>query len=283
MAELRLFYPLWVLPAAPAVECVRVVAEAGFDGIQFGAAPTDDPRRLDAMTSSEADALRAVLRERALGRSLHVLSDLCFLGMAERDEQVVRAAKRSIEGAVRTLTDGCDEPLIVSNDPVCLPPGRAGVVAPQLIVEMLEFLKLLAERYPILPALEPWPKPQTGTPEALASLVGAAGGGIGILLDTGHVNMALNAPWCQHRTVSDFIESLPAPVLEVHLHDNHGREDEHLPPGEGDADLRGMLALLLRRGFNGPVTLETDLNAPGRPGLAEGMRRARALCTSAVF
>ena len=279
---LPIYYPIWVLKPRPLFECVEAIAAAGFDGVQFGAAPAEDPRRVDTLSRGDAAELRSLLRSLGLGRSLHVLSDFCFAGMAARDEQVVARATESIECAVRALCGEELPPLIVSQDPICLPPGPKGVLAPQLIVEMLQFLVSLRERHAVRPALEHWPKPGAGTPEALRALVEAAGGGIGILLDTGHVNLAMRSDWCEHKTARDFIGSLPAPVLEVHLHDNHGVRDEHLPPGEGSADLAGMLAELTARGFRGPVTLECDLEAPGRPGLAGGLERARRLCAKAV-
>jgi len=279
---LPIYYTVWSMRPAPVLESVEALAEAGFDGVQFGAAPVDDPRRLDTLGDRQVEDLRTFLRDLGLGRSLHVISDYCFAGMASRDEAVVRRAKTCIEGAVRALSGEDLPPLVVSHDPICLPPGPEGVVAPELIVEMLQFLISLRKRYNVRPALEHWPKPQLGSPEALEPLLNAAGGGVGVLLDTGHLNIALAADWCAHATPEDFVAALPATVLEVHLHDNHGETDEHLPPGDGTADLGGMLRALAAHGFRGPVTLETDLEAPGRPGLAEGVRRARDLCVQAM-
>jgi len=278
-ASLPILYPIWGLRSAPAADCVRQIARAGFDGVSFLAAPVDDPRRLDTMSAAEAQHLRRSLMRLGLERTLHVSSDHHFAGETSRSEQAVRRAQRSIEGCVRALSEPDLPPLIVSLDTICLPPGPTGVLHglppgptgvldEPLMVEMLGFLLDLSGRFPIRPALENWPKPGVGTPEALRGIL-AQTGGVGILLDLGHVNLALATDWCSCGSADEFIRALPAPVLEVHLHDNHGETDEHLPPGEGDADLVGAMGALVRLGFRGPLTVETGLRPNGRPGLAE--------------
>ena len=278
MERFPLLYPIWTLDSRPIGDCLEQIAEVGFDGVSFIGGPTDDPRRVDSVSEQVAAALKNGLLRLALSRTLHVFSDLCFAGIAVRTESAVERARQGIESCVRALSGQGLPPLIVSLDPICLPPGPVGVVNPALIVEMLEFLVSLKKRYDIRPALENWPKPEVGTPEALKGILEHVGGEVGILLDTGHLNMAIHSEWCREKSPVEFIDHLPAPVLEVHLHDNHGTEDEHLPPGAGTADLAAVLKALKRRGFEGPVTLEVNLLAEGRPGLKSGLETARQLC-----
>jgi sugar phosphate isomerase/epimerase len=49
----------------------------------------------------------------------------------------------------------------------------------------------------------------------------------GFCLDTGHFNLFSDLP------LSDWLEVLGPHLREVHLHDNDGRGDQHLPPGQG--------------------------------------------------
>lgn len=42
----------------------------------------------------------------------------------------------------------------------------------------------------------------------------------------------------------------------VHVHDNFGRTDDHLPPGKGGIDWRELLGSLETAGFNGMLMLE---------------------------
>jgi len=276
------FYPIWLLDPAPLVDCVKRIARAGFDGVSFAAAPVNDPRRLDVLTPVQADALRQSLGAAGLDRTLHLLSDCYFAGEPHWSDALVRRVQQSIEACVRALAVPGLRPLVVSLDPICLPPGPQGALEPDLIVKMLSFLADLSHRYNMRPAIENWPKPGVGTPEALGRLISQAPGEVAILLDLGHLHMALSGGWCSRRSPADFVRALPAPVLEVHLHDNHGAVDEHLPPGEGTADLVGTLAALIAGGLDGPVTLECDLRPPGRPGLSEAAGRARQLIAEAA-
>ncbi len=49
-------------------------------------------------------------------------------------------------------------------------------------------------------------------------------------LDTGHVNIFSRLP------LEEWIESLGGNLAHLHVHDNHGMDDEHLPVGSGNID-----------------------------------------------
>ncbi len=70
-----------------------------------------------------------------------------------------------------------------------------------------------------------------------------------MLLDLGHLNLMAEDPV---RAVRD----LPIPVCEVHVHDNKGKEDDHMPLGWGKLPLEGIVRSLRRAGFDGIWTLE---------------------------
>ena len=56
--------------------------------------------------------------------------------------------------------------------------------------------------------------------------------------------------------LSCWIEALGAYLWEVHLHDNHGEKDEHLPMGEGGFDFDQFFDLLFRNRLNPICTIE---------------------------
>ncbi|MBA4373455.1 MAG: AP endonuclease [Thermodesulfovibrio sp.] len=60
----------------------------------------------------------------------------------------------------------------------------------------------------------------------------------GICFDTGHFNLFSKSP------LEDWIEALRPYIVELHLHDNHGTTDEHLPMGEGQFDFIKFFNLL---------------------------------------
>lgn len=73
---------------------------------------------------------------------------------------------------------------------------------------------------------------------------------LGFCLDVGHQNSFSQTSlrlWLE--TLGDFIR-------EVHLHDNDGNEDSHLPVGQGNIDFLLLLSFLQNHGKNPVLTLE---------------------------
>lgn len=73
-----------------------------------------------------------------------------------------------------------------------------------------------------------------------------------ICLDTGHAAIFYGADVAS--AVRDIGEKLEA----VHIHDNMGKIDEHLIPGDGIIDWDGVCAALNETGFKGVFSLETS-------------------------
>lgn len=75
---------------------------------------------------------------------------------------------------------------------------------------------------------------------------------LGLCLDTGHLNAYGDGD------LAGWVEALGAVTEEVHLHDNHGAVDEHLPPGRGAIDYAPLFALARRR----PLIITLEPHAP---------------------
>jgi sugar phosphate isomerase/epimerase len=58
------------------------------------------------------------------------------------------------------------------------------------------------------------------------------------------------------------IDELLSSIGHVHVHDNHGgvgvADDLHLPIGDGIIDFSGILESLIKRRYNGTITLELE-------------------------
>ncbi|MGB2011406.1 MAG: sugar phosphate isomerase/epimerase family protein [Akkermansiaceae bacterium] len=71
---------------------------------------------------------------------------------------------------------------------------------------------------------------------------------IGTCLDTGHAHLAGDLPMAMHK--------LSCHLRMVHINDNKGDWDGHLPPGEGDIDWKDVMTQLEQNGFRGGLILE---------------------------
>jgi len=248
-----LYYPTWFLKPATPLECCLQVKAAGFDGASFLVGMVRDPRRLDLLSEAEADELRGALIELGLGRSLHVWTP-SYIDEGRDFDAAVALLKEHVRAAVKALTGPGLPALSVTLDPpvhwVVGQPWLPAATAEDLV----RFLASLSDEHDVRPGLENWPFAPVATPEALMRILSVGDGKVGLLFDAGHAHVALNQGWCAQEDVAAYVEALGVPIVEMHLHDNHGQRDEHLMPGDGTADLQGALDAAFETGFRGPVT-----------------------------
>jgi sugar phosphate isomerase/epimerase len=88
----------------------------------------------------------------------------------------------------------------------------------------------------------------------------------GICLDFGHAHLM--------GEVADAIETAAEHLIATHVHDNHGRDDEHLVPYRGSIDWDLALVTMQKIGYEGTYLME--LAGSGSPtAVLEDARRAR--------
>jgi len=68
--------------------------------------------------------------------------------------------------------------------------------------------------------------------------------------DPGHATLFSRLP------VQKWVEALAPALGELHLHDNRGRRDDHLPVGEGTVNLRGVILAAVDEGTRPILTVE---------------------------
>lgn len=78
---------------------------------------------------------------------------------------------------------------------------------------------------------------------------------VGVTVDAGHAQV------CGYKA-TEFINVLNDLVFHIHLHDNHGVRDEHLPLGKGVVDYVGIIQTLKKLDYQGVVNLEFSLTNP---------------------
>lgn len=76
--------------------------------------------------------------------------------------------------------------------------------------------------------------------------------GLKIHLDVGHCNIGADA----NELVSEFFNDFGDKIIHLHVHDNNGVVDEHLPLGAGDINWPNMVKIIKSSGFDSTITLE---------------------------
>jgi sugar phosphate isomerase/epimerase len=88
----------------------------------------------------------------------------------------------------------------------------------------------------------------------------------GICMDFGHAHMMGDVP--------DAIETAAEHLLTTHVHDNRGRDDEHLVPYKGTIDWAASLVTMRKIGYDGTYLMELA-NTGTQAAVLEEARRAR--------
>jgi len=70
--------------------------------------------------------------------------------------------------------------------------------------------------------------------------------------DTGHANIDCK----EEKRGLNFIHKFKHRVLHIHVSDNKGKKDDHLPIGQGNIDFQEITRSLINIGYNDTVTLE---------------------------
>jgi sugar phosphate isomerase/epimerase len=125
----------------------------------------------------------------------------------------------------------------------------------------------IAEPLGVRVALEVIPNPLS-SPAALVALLerDLDSAAAGICLDFGHAFLGGD--------VVDAIETVAEHLIATHVHDNHGREDEHLVPYRGSIDWDSALIAMQKVGYDGVYLLE--LAGAGDPArILQEARQAR--------
>jgi sugar phosphate isomerase/epimerase len=85
---------------------------------------------------------------------------------------------------------------------------------------------------------------------------------LGFCLDVGHQHSFSHTP------LMDWLAALIEQLREIHLHDNHGNRDSHLPVGQGNIDFHSLFQFIRERRSTPLLTLEPHRE----PHLFESLR-----------
>ncbi|HEY6567626.1 MAG TPA: sugar phosphate isomerase/epimerase family protein [Actinomycetota bacterium] len=238
--------------ARPLHETTRLVAEAGYAGLEVMV--TKDPE------SQDPDRMRSLAREHGLAiGAIHAPSLLLTRKVWGTDP--IAKIDRSVEVAQRA-----EIPLVVMHPPYRWQRGYR--------TWLDEHLPDIEARTGVTVAIENmFPVRVAGrdvtfhTNQDLDDLEGLPH----LVLDTSHAAVARHDP-------IDVRKRFGERLRHVHLSDNAGKGwDSHLPPGDGVLDLDAFLDDLVASGYTGDVSLEVDLrrhltDADGLHGVMVSMR-----------
>ena len=91
--------------------------------------------------------------------------------------------------------------------------------------------------------------------------------GLGITFDVGHAFIGKRREKASEpeKKIAEEIKLVGRHLTHVHIHDNHGEWDEHLPPGEGDINFGPIVKALKGIHYDGRIIVELHNPAMRKP------------------
>jgi sugar phosphate isomerase/epimerase len=224
--------------------------QAGVESLEL----TDYHPEFSYADATAFTSLETAMRELSLHlNSLHIHLekfdsdlDLATLESAQR-RKTLTAYRRAID-VMEVLGGG----ILVTHD-IRIPEPDAPLHAEKhaAFLENLYTAAEYANPKGVLFALENTSRGYTREPTRLVQLMEDLGApNVGICIDVGHRNL-----------VGDSVAALRTAgrhLITVHLHDNHGEQDEHLLPGLGHIDWSGVVATLAEINYPGVFMYELN-------------------------
>lgn len=223
-------------------ETIRLLAAGGVGPEIYLAAGV-----LDALTPDRAEATANALRAAGIA-SLTFHAPFEDLWTGARDEEARRLTVRRFRQAIALAPIFRPRGIVVHGGYFGwlydFDPGRWFEPARRTFSEILE----TAEAHAVDLFVE---NVFDEVPDHLIRLRDSLGSArLGFCCDPGHATLFSRLP------VQKWVEAFGPALREMHLHDNRGLRDDHLPVGEGSINIRGVLCALLDSGAKPILTLE---------------------------
>lgn len=125
----------------------------------------------------------------------------------------------------------------------------------QVLVENISLCNGLAKKAGLKLVMEPRVGENISNTDAVLRLMDAVNDdNFGVVFDTGHQN-------AQKEILALSVEKLGSKIFYVHVADNDGCSNQHLPLGQGTIDWQGVFSALKKHGFQGYVAVDVG-NVP---------------------
>jgi sugar phosphate isomerase/epimerase len=234
-------------PLRPVLDELKAIAELKFDYLELAM----DPPHGDAKSiKKQKSELQNRLKQYEMSLVCHLPT---FLSTADLTDRLRQASVQEIMASLEFAAEL--QPLKVVLHPSYV--MGLGVFVPDLIrVHAMESLEIIVEKAHSLGlclCLENmFPRTQWLIhPQEFVDIL-AKFPTINLLLDIGHAHIEdAGGKKCLR-----FIEMFPDRIGHVHVSDNFGKEDQHLPIGAGIIDFPPIVKALKKVGYNDTITLE---------------------------
>ncbi|MEJ2154317.1 MAG: sugar phosphate isomerase/epimerase [Desulfobacteraceae bacterium] len=249
-------------PVRPVLEEIDAFGALGMDYLELA---MDSPMAHYSLVREQKNPIRKALKRWKMGLVCHLPT---FVYLAHLTESIRQASMQEVLGALEAASDlgaekvvahpGYIEGLAVHVLEDALDLGMAALEKIWLRSSQLGLMLCIENMFPrVGPFVEP---------EDFESIF-TAFPDMKLVLDTGHANIGDKGG---HRLL-DFIHRYGPRLGHLHVSDNNGQWDEHLPVGHGNIGFKPMVRTLKQTGYDDTMTLE--IFSPDRTNLVASRRK----------
>jgi sugar phosphate isomerase/epimerase len=226
----------WLMGKGPLEERFRWAADKGFDAVSI-----DDAQLLAEGPGGVSRDVERLLGKIGLDVTVHPSPGP--RGSPEKEELFGQAVERAAELQKNT---GCVRSIGI--DPAWVSEKGIVVYDAERTERALEGIARATDGLGVAVAVENWKI--NPDPDEFLRLAGALeGADLRLLLDLGHLHV-------MHDDTVAAAREVPLAVCEIHVSDNKGRSDDHMPLGRGSMPIAGIANVMLERGEDCIWTLE---------------------------
>ncbi len=242
-----MLYGAMNFPVKPVLEELESLAALGFDFLELAMDPP--AAHYTAVRNQKAELLAALER--------HKMQLVChlptFVSLADLTDSIRQASLAEVAKALETAASLAVEKVVAH--PAAI--SGMGVFVPELArqhaYESLAIIASKATELGVSLCLENmFPRSRFGVDVAEFRDIFNRFPTLKLTLDTGHAN--IGSP--RGKRIVKFIEAFADRLGHIHVSDNFGKVDNHLPIGSGNIQFTKILTALKKTGYNGTVTFE---------------------------
>ena len=234
-------------PVKPVLNELEEISKLGFDYLEL---TLDPPQAHHLQIRQQKEQLLAALKHHQMGLVCHMPT---FVSLADLTDSVRRASLNEVLESLEVAAEF--HPLKIVVHPPYI--GGLGVFvieqARHKATNSLWAIALKAEQLGLNLCLENmFPRCQFGVETTDFIKIFDQQPNLKLTLDTGHAN--IDDPG--GKRILEFIETFADRIGHVHISDNFGKEDNHLPIGTGTIEFDRILRALKKIAYEDTVTLE---------------------------
>ena len=242
-----MLYGAMNFPVKPVLEEIEEIADLGFDYLELA---MDPPNAHFSTIRDSRDQIQSALASHSMKLVCHLPT---FVSIADLTESIRQASLEEMYNSLEVAAE-------LNALKVVLHPGHIGGLGVFVMdmaldygIQSLEAIISKADRLGLCVCLENmFPRIQSFYEPSHFTDILVRFPDLKLTLDSGHANIGSR----DEQRIFDFIRQFGHRIGHVHLSDNLGRRDDHLPIGKGTINFQKIADALNERGYDDTITLE---------------------------